>query len=169
MTHMVRPMKKLCMEMALIIALASATGLIVNHKLLLKVWSGKHDSVSSVDSGTRAVVTMPLPAGLQQVKELFDRNEAVFVDARDTFLFSQGHIKGALVMPPGQFDEQLAQFMAKVPVTATLVVYCSGYNCHDSMTVGTKLMEKGYRQVFVYEGGYPEWNDAGLPTEGAKP
>lgn len=169
MTNMVREMKKLCMEMAVIIVLASVTGLIVNHKLVLKVWSGKLDSVSSSDSGARAVAKIPLPAGLLQVKELFDRKEAVFVDARDDFLYSQGHIKGAFVMPLGQADAKLAQLMAKVPVTSTLVVYCNGYNCHDSMTLGTKLMERGYRQVYVYEGGYPEWKDAGLPIEGAKP
>jgi rhodanese-related sulfurtransferase len=169
MANMVREMKKLYAEMAVIIVLASAIGLIVNHKLLLKVWSGKPDSVSSSESGARAVANIPLPVGLLQVKELFDRKEAVFVDARDDFLFSQGHIKGALVMPLGQSDARLAQFMNKVPVSSTLVVYCNGYNCHDSMTLGTKLMGKGYRQVYVYEGGYPEWKDASLPTEGAKP
>jgi rhodanese-related sulfurtransferase len=72
-------------------------------------------------------------------------------------------------MPLGQADSRLAQFMVSVPVTSTLVVYCSGFNCHDSMTLGLKLMEKGYRQVYVYGGGYPEWKDAGLPIEGGKP
>src|SRR6266545_131670 len=139
MTKMVREMKKLCMEMAVIIVLASVTGLIVNHKLLLKVWSGRLDSVLSSDSGVRAVAKIPLPAGLMQVKELFDRKEAVFVDARDDFIYAQGHIKGALVMPLGQLDARLAQFTAKIPVTSTLVVYCNGYDCHDSMTLGTRF------------------------------
>ncbi len=49
-----------------------------------------------------------------------------------------------------------------------LVVYCSGYDCHDSRDLATRLLAAGYRTVYVFEGGYPEWRDAGYPTREGK-
>jgi 3-mercaptopyruvate sulfurtransferase SseA len=46
-----------------------------------------------------------------------------------------------------------------------LVLYCSGYGCPDSFDLGIILLAEGYRDVRVFEGGFPEWADAGLPVE----
>ncbi|HKZ15954.1 MAG TPA: rhodanese-like domain-containing protein [Geobacteraceae bacterium] len=161
-------LKKLMAEMGAIILIAGAFGLIWNRGMLYDVWSGKQGSMSSPPSISAGQGDIPMPAGLMQVKEMFDRKEAVLVDARDDLVFGREHIKGAVPMPVGLFDRRIADFTAKVPLSAAVVVYCSGYGCHDSMTIGKKLMARGYRQVFVYEGGYPEWKDAGLPVESAK-
>jgi rhodanese-related sulfurtransferase len=45
-----------------------------------------------------------------------------------------------------------------------LVIYCNGYGCPDSFDLGLRLIEAGYRDVRVFEGGLPEWRDAGLPV-----
>jgi rhodanese-related sulfurtransferase len=160
--------KKLITEMGAIILIAAVFGLIWNRGMLYDVWSGKINGMSSPPSTSASQGDIPLPAGLLQVKEMFDRKEAVFVDARDVHVFDQGHIKGAVSLPVGIFEGRIADFKAKVPLTAMVVVYCSGYGCHDSMTIGKKLMATGYRQVFVFEGGYPEWKDGGLPVEREK-
>ncbi len=162
--------KKLFLEMMFIILFAAAAGVIWNHAMLHDAWTGAvaaaPKSSPSVSPDTGGI---PLPAGLMQVKDMFARKEAVFIDARDELSFARGHIKGAISLPLGQFEAQSAGFMGKVPLTATLTVYCNGYGCHDSMTLGKKLMSKGYRQVFVFEGGYPEWKDGKLPVEGQNP
>jgi rhodanese-related sulfurtransferase len=169
MTNIMKDMKKLFLEMAAIIFIASLIGIVLNHKMLLKVWSGRFDVPTAASPGVPTMANTPLPVGLLQAKELFNRKEAVFVDARDGLLFSQGHIKGAVLMPLGESDVKLVQFMVKVPPSVTLVAYCNGYDCRDSMTLGSKLIEKGYRKVYVYAGGYPEWKDAGLPIEREMP
>jgi len=161
--------RKLFLEMAVIVLVAAAAGAIWNREMLYVVWTGASGETvkpvpASADQGG-----IPLPAGLMQVKEMYDRKEAVFVDARDEFAFAGGHIRGALSLPLGQFEAKSAEFAGKVPFTAEVVVYCNGYGCHDSMTVGKKLMSKGYRQVYVFEGGYPEWKDGKLPVEGRNP
>jgi rhodanese-related sulfurtransferase len=46
------------------------------------------------------------------------------------------------------------------------VTYCSGFGCPDSFDLGMRLIETGYRDVRVFEGGYPEWRDAGLAVAG---
>ncbi len=160
---------KLFLEMGVIILIAAVFGIIWNHRMLYGVWSGKLDGTPASSSASQHKSDIPLPAGLMQVKDLFERGEAVFVDARDDLVFARGHVKGALPLPVGPFDARIADFTAKVPLTATVVVYCNGYACHDSMMIGKKLMNRGYRHVLVFEGGYPEWKDAGLPVEGEKP
>ena len=69
-------------------------------------------------------------------------------------------------MPLGEFEALLPSFIAKVPPRSILVIYCNGYDCHDSRELGAKLLRAGYRTVYVFEGGYPEWKDAGYPTKG---
>jgi rhodanese-related sulfurtransferase len=155
----------LLLEMAVIVLVASVIGLIWNHEMLYAVWSGKSVAAPSAPVSADSV-NLPLPAGLAQAKYLYDRKQAVFVDARDELAFSRGRIKGAISLPVGKFEAKLAEFKKKVPLSDTLVIYCNGYGCNDSMTVGKELMANGYRQVLVFEGGYPEWKDSGYPMEG---
>jgi 3-mercaptopyruvate sulfurtransferase SseA len=37
------------------------------------------------------------------------------------------------------------------------------------MDLGSRLLEAGYRKVFVFLGGYPEWRDAGYPIAEGTP
>ncbi len=157
--------RNLILEMSVIVLAASVIGVIWNHKMLYGVWSGKALSAPASTASTDSVA-LPIPAGIAQAKFLFDNKQAVFVDARDETAFSQSRIKGAVSLPVGKFEEELGKFKNKVPLSDTLVVYCNGYGCNDSMIVGKKLLSNGYRQVLIFEGGYPEWKDAGYPLEG---
>lgn len=169
MTGMRNAVTKLFMDMAVIVVVAAAVGLVWNYGMLHGVLTGKPGGSAASTPASVAAVGLPLPAGLMQVREMYDRKEAVFVDARDELSFARGHIKGAVSIPLGQFEAKSADFTGKVPVASVIVVYCNGYGCHDSMTLGKKLMSKGYGRVFVFEGGYPEWKDGKLPFEGRNP
>ena len=104
-----------------------------------------------------------------QVKEFLDRKEAVIVDARDKAAFAAGHITGAVSLPLGEAAGRLADFAKRYPSTTLLVVYCNGYDCHDSHNLANKLIAAGYPTVFVFEGGFPEWQSAGYPVTGGAP
>jgi len=160
--------KKLMLEIASIVLVAAAAGGVWNSALLYNAWTGKSAAVAPASGKAVPGAGMPLPAGLMQVKDFFDYKEAVFVDARDSATFAQGHIKGAISLPVGELEKKFAAFRTAVPADALLVVYCNGYDCHDSMELGKKLMASGYRNVFVFEGGFPEWKDAGYPVEQGK-
>ncbi len=155
------PRKKLVVEMAVIFLMAATLGIAWNHTRLFNVWIGKGAPGEAQTGGN-----VPLPLGLMQVKELYDRHEATFVDARDDTSFATRHIKGAVSFPVGEFAARLSRFRAQAAPTTALVVYCNGYDCHDSRELGTRLLENGYRTVYVFEGGVPEWRDAGYPTAG---
>ncbi len=161
--------KSLLTEMAVLVLLAAALGVAWNHQLLYNAWTGKAPASAAAPAVTAAQGGVPLPMGLMQVKEFFDRREATFVDARDEKAFAEGHIEGAVSLPLGEADARVSQFSSRVPATTILVVYCNGYDCHDSVELGKKLLKAGYQTVFVFEGGYPEWKDAGYPTTGGAP
>ena len=157
--------RHLMIEMACIILVASALGVAWNHRLLSSVWSGRAVATMAPKLTTGRKST-PLPLGLIQVKELYDRREAVLVDARDGAAFAAGHIAGAYSLPVGEAEARSGRFRERVPSSTTIVAYCNGYDCHDSRELGEKLVGWGYGTVYVFEGGYPEWRDAGYPTEG---
>lgn len=150
--------------MTAILLVAMVFGIAWNHRLLHHAWTGQA-VVTMSDQAPPAGAT-PLPLGLMQVKELYDRKEAVFVDARDGAAFAAGHITGSFSLPLGEAEAQSGFFKKRVPLSNPVVVYCNGYDCHDSGELGEKLLGWGYGTVYLFEGGYPEWRDAGYPTEG---
>ena len=158
--------KTLLAEMAVIFLIAAALGIAWNQKLLRQALTGKAPVGAPSGDSAHTQGNIPLPLGLMQVKELHDRKEALLVDARDETTFASGHIAGAISLPLGSADKILPRFKNSVPPERQLVVYCSGYDCHDSRDLATRLLQAGYRTVYVYEGGYPEWRDAGYPIAG---
>ena len=164
---MVSTHKKLFLEMTVIVLLAVTIGIIWNYRLLRDVYTGKFSEGTPSQKISVTPAAVLIPAGLAQVKELHDKKEAVFIDARESSVYSRGHIQGATSLPLAALDSDLQAFMEKVPYETNLVIYCSGYGCHDSKDLGNRLLLKGYRQVLIFDGGYPEWKDAGLPIEGA--
>ena len=158
--------KTLLTEIAGIVVMAAFVGIAWNHRLLYQAWTGQAPAGTQDEAQSRT--NIPLPLGLMQAKELYDSKEALFVDARDAGTAAKGQIAGAVSLPVGEFDSRLPLFSRTVPTKRMLVVYCNGYDCHDSRELGEKLLRAGYRSVYVFDGGYPEWRDAGYPTSGGK-
>lgn len=147
--------------MGIIILIAVSIGLVVNRRMLLNIQNGGKSA--PVSSANNPQIT---PAGLLQVRELYEEDQALFVDARETSAFVAAHIHKAVSLPLAEFDRKLPEFRKKNDPSKLFVVYCSGYGCHDSRLLAEKLLEAGYEKVLVFEGGLPEWKDAGLPVEG---
>lgn len=161
--------KRLAAEMAAIVLMAAVIGIAWNHRLLLEVFRGQGvqappAAATATPSTTATAAAAPLPLGLMQVKELSDTGEAVIIDARDRETFRKGHIRGAVSLPLGESDGLIPTLAGQIAKEKLLVVYCGGYDCHDSRLLGEKLLAAGFGQVFVYEGGFPEWRDAGHPV-----
>ena len=151
-------------EIVLIVVISAAAGLLWNRTLLLGAWRGELTPLAQAAQQGEQGDPLPMPIGLAQVKELHDSKQAVIVDARTAASFAEGHIAGALSLPLEQVRKDAAATLkAKVPATATIIAYCNGFSCHDSMDLGKLLMRAGYSSVYVYEGGFPEWRDAGYP------
>jgi len=101
-----------------------------------------------------------------QAKKKWDEG-VTFVDARaEDFYRYQGHIRGAISLPVTEFDSAFPLVKDRLPSPdEEIVCYCSGFGCEESTELARRLTEKGYRLVYVYEGGWPEWSEAGHPAD----
>lgn len=159
---------RLCAEIGILVLLATIIGLGCNYRLLKTVWFAA--KTSTVPVQTVPQMSIPLPLGLMQVKELFDKKGAVIIDARDRNAYAAGHIKGAISLPLMEASSLVPELSGRVPKEAVLVVYCNGYACEDSVDLGKQLLSAGYVTVYYFDGGFPAWLDARYPVgKGAKP
>lgn len=154
-------LQRTLLESLVIAVLGLLAGLTINHRVVIDAFAGRLSAPVTVVAP--AATGLPQPVLLAEVRELL-ADGARPVDAREAAQFTEGHLPGALSLPLGEFDAQLETFRAQVAVGETLVLYCSGYGCPDSFDLGVLLMAAGYHDVRVFEGGLPEWRDAGLPV-----
>jgi rhodanese-related sulfurtransferase len=136
-------------------------GLAVNHRLVFDAFSGRGAEPLGQDAALLG--GYPQPVQLAELRDLLAAG-ALPVDAREADRFAAGHLPGAVSLPLAAAGDRLTAFRSQVPVERTLVIYCSGYGCQDSFDLGLRLIEAGYRDVRIFEGGFPAWNDAGLPV-----
>ncbi len=98
-------------------------------------------------------------------KKMYDTGKHLFIDARDPMSYEDGHVKGAISLPIGQFYEIIDDFISQYPLTTPLITYCSGRECDDSHKLAHQFMEEGYAHVNVFIDGYSAWETEGYPIE----
>lgn len=98
-------------------------------------------------------------------RKLYDSGKFVFVDARSRDDYEEGHIKGAVSLPVGEFDEKIEVFLEQYSPEKAIVTYCSGRTCEDSHQLAQLLFEFGYTEINVFIDGYPGWVTQGYPIE----
>lgn len=95
---------------------------------------------------------------------------ALFLDARRTSVYEQGHIAGA--RPFSVWESDIADKIRALweqrqdpkEQALPIVVYCSGGDCEDSHMLAQKLFETFFTNVYVYKDGYPDWVAHRAPT-----
>ena len=158
-------LKRIGLEACVLIAFGTLFGLTLNHQLVVDAFSGH--LVSPLRPATQESVpaALPMPVLIDEVQQLIASGGWI-VDARSPELFDMGAIDGALSLPLVDIDAFLPDFLVRVSKDQVIITYCSGFGCPDSFDLGILLIELGYHDVRVFEGGYPEWRDAGLPVAG---
>jgi len=122
-----------------------------------------------------AVLLLAPAVRAQEVKlistsDLFSRHkngagDVVLIDSRGKVEFGEGHIKGAVLVPPARTAELLP---TKAKDKGGLVVfYCNGPTCSRSRKAAKIALGLGYTKVAEYTEGLPAWKAAGHPVEGA--
>ena len=107
-----------------------------------------------------------LNASTEQVIALYELG-ALFIDARRSQIYEQGHIAKSLSMPvwESDIDERVAAFYETGhDPEAPIVIYCSGGECEDSHMLAQKLWGIGYNNIRIYPAGWPDWSGRGLPV-----
>ncbi|HEX5854376.1 MAG TPA: rhodanese-like domain-containing protein [Thermoanaerobaculia bacterium] len=105
--------------------------------------------------------------------EALHRQQRLFLDARRSSVYADGHLSGARSFPVWESDiadRVKAFFDEGLDQNAPIVIYCSGGDCEDSHMLAEKLYMVGFNALFVYKDGFPGWQKRGLPvTKGPKP
>lgn len=102
--------------------------------------------------------------------------KVLFLDARRTSVYEQGHIAGARPYSVWEsdidekvrklFDERSDPQAQSLPI----VIYCSGGDCEDSHMLAQKLWGIQFNDIYVYKDGFPDWQQhGGTVHTGANP
>ena len=96
-------------------------------------------------------------------------------DTRVGHEYEEGHIKGALSLPYKENSAKAVDFdatldawdVAQLPKdkAAPVIFSCNGPECWKSYKSAKVALNHKYTKVYWFRGGYPEWKDAGFPTE----
>ncbi|MFP4349845.1 MAG: rhodanese-like domain-containing protein [Thermodesulfobacteriota bacterium] len=103
---------------------------------------------------------------LEEARELFERDEILFVDARPENQYQEGHLPDALIIPWQEVDRYFMEAAEQLEEGKTIVTYCDGESCDLSHELALFLKDMGFADVRVLVNGWTVWKRAGLPTEG---
>ena len=154
-------LKQILLEAIIIVCFGMSIGLAFNYQLVMNAFAGKVVT-GPVSADSESTDLFPVPVSLAEMQAVMQ--QAVLVDARIEELYVDGHLPKALSLPLAEIENRFELFKTKFPPNRSIIIYCSGYGCSDSFDLGLLLIKDGYHDVMVYEGGFPEWRDAGLPV-----
>jgi rhodanese-related sulfurtransferase len=120
-------------------------------------WTG--EIINVVETGSKIL-------SLKETHNYFKAKEAIFLDARYPGAFN-GHIPGAVNLPVDLFEQYYSGIDKKIDENDSLIIYCTGPDCHFSATLAEILTDYGYKKIMLFEGGIITWEEAGFPIEKA--
>jgi rhodanese-related sulfurtransferase len=99
----------------------------------------------------------------EELKERMEQGHKFhLVDVLAPETYENKHIKGAINIPMTEISKKARKMF---DLDDDIVVYCSGFSCKASPTAAKTLDDLGFTNVFDYEGGREDWEEAGLPIE----
>lgn len=109
-------------------------------------------------------VSRPLwqSADLARARELHSSG-ALFVDARDPGDYRAGRVRGALSLPPEEFDRYYPMLKAQLKQAKSIVVYGRTFSRWPAAWVAQELAKRGHDQVLVMDAGPAQWRANGYP------
>ncbi len=99
----------------------------------------------------------------KRAKSLMNQG-ATFIDVRRATDYQKSHIQWAVHLDL-QLDFTEEALLAVVHKNQPVVIYCNGDMCQRSALASKKAVAWGWRKVYYYRGGFPDWKAAGLPVE----
>ncbi len=132
--------------------------------------------------GAQAALAADTPATLagatvvtaDKAKELQAKG-AVVVDARVANEYADAHIKGAINIPYKEKSAKSVDYdpsqdswdASKLPAdkNANIVIYCNAGECWKSYKAAHMAIKDGYKHIYWFRGGFPEWKAKGYPIE----
>lgn len=144
-----KPQKKIFLEIIVIIAAAAVFGFIYTFTTNQGFFAEKEDPDTVTGSNLEMI-------SLENAKELFDSQGALFIDSRHNFDYNRGHIRGAINIGLDSINTAGAVLEA-IPKEKIFVIYCDGVECNSSIELAAKLSELNFKNIKIFFGGWQEW------------
>ena len=151
-------------------------GLAKNNSLQLALaGASKADfkSVASMLNTTPTVLPGAKVIGAAQTRELMAQGVPVY-DVRVGEEYAQAHVPGAISVPYKEgsakevgfdaADDQFALNRLPKDKNAPFIMYCDGTICWKSYKSSVMAIQAGWKNVYWFRGGFPEWKEAGMPV-----
>jgi rhodanese-related sulfurtransferase len=113
-----------------------------------------------------------MPASLQGIKLISgqelkkwmdEKKKIVIIDNRNKEQFGKEHISGAVLITVDELMEK-PELAAKLDKNVPLVLYCNGVKCWRSPAAALLYKSLGFKEVYWYRSGLPEWIKLDYPT-----
>jgi rhodanese-related sulfurtransferase len=155
---------------ALILVLAASFGVLEHWNLVRISFRGElKTALEKLRAEQRqvkfqGVMTISLP----QAYEIFQKGEALFLDARPGEEYAELHIPGALNLTPEGLEKGEGRAVETLPQDRQIVVYCGQIDCDAALKVAEKLQSLGFTRVSAFLEGFSAWDQAGYPADTSK-
>jgi rhodanese-related sulfurtransferase len=96
------------------------------------------------------------------------------VDVRSAKEYQEKHIRGAISIPYAEkslkdvaFDPAMDEWAGPqlLDKNKAVIFHCNGAECWKSYKAARVALTKGFKSVYWFRGGYPEWDERGLAVE----
>lgn len=103
----------------------------------------------------------PQEISAPELKRMLDNQaDVTLVHALSRIEFAIQHIPNSINIPTNEMSKTDALPSHK---ESPIVFYCMGVRCKYSLRSAIKAMEKGYKEVYWFKGGIPEWRKYDYP------
>jgi rhodanese-related sulfurtransferase len=159
-------MKRLIIEVMIIVVVASLVGFLYNAfqasplPLIPAPLEERQipDSVVFNKSYEATFEDLELTLTYEQMKEIVGNPDFLIIDARRPEQYQEAHIGDAINIFPEYDDEaEYVGSIFQIPQDKTIIVYCDGGTCDLSNTLAKELIHFGFKNLFIYHGGWEEW------------
>ncbi len=157
---MTLPLKKLKTKMILFRALSLL--FFVSYIATFAAAAGSHH-----DPNYQAPETVPgsIKIDYKEAKNLHDQG-VLFLDVRGGNAYEKSRIANAqnLDVRSAHFTQKNFKHIVGGP-TQEVVIYCNGIKCTRSPLAVRKAVKWGYKKVYYFRGGFPDWITNDFPIE----
>lgn len=101
----------------------------------------------------------------EQAGRLLQKGDVIFLDVRTAAEFNEGHIPGAINIPPNGPIEVQMWPVENLDKDRLIVVYCISIKCPTAIKYAAFLDQMGFSKIAIFEGGWHDWQQGGYPVE----
>lgn len=133
---------------------------------------GEYKAVAQLGTFTPKSLPGATVVTVAEVQQLMQQGVPL-VDTRIADEYHDKHIPNALWLPYKEkslkdvaFDAALDDFSAlgRLDPDKPVIFQCNGPECWKSYKASRAAIAKGFKKVYWFRGGFPEWEQAGLPV-----